>query len=107
MSMKMQTTVSRRALSCGTFLLLFFGLTAHAFAQGFEYKVENQKSNTDGDGPVLILEATDFIEKGSLELSGGVSKKVKLKKMSPGKQPGRTCPGRPSSRHHHQPGSSP
>lgn len=86
MSMKMHPTASRRAVASATFLLLFFGLTAHALAQGFEYKVENQKSNTDSDGPVLILQATDFIEKGTLSLSGGYSRQVKLKKMNPGKQ---------------------
>ena len=65
--------------------LLIVGLSSEAYATGFEYLVENQKSTADGDQPVLVLTATGFTERGTVTLSGAQRKLVKLGEMSPGK----------------------
>ncbi len=66
----------------------FFALMSigsSVYAQGFEYLVENQKSTTDSDGPVLVLKVTDLVKGGKLTISGGYSKSMKLQRMNPGK----------------------
>jgi outer membrane protein OmpA-like peptidoglycan-associated protein len=54
-------------------------------APGFRYKIENQKAQTDGKGPALVLEATDSIEKGKVTLErDGDKRTVELGKMRDG-----------------------
>ncbi len=55
-----------------------------AFALGFQFKVKNQVSQTDGDHAELVLMSEDFVKKGTVTIKGKKTKKVKLGKMNPG-----------------------
>ena len=55
-----------------------------AFALGFQFKVKNQVSQTDGDHAELVLMAEDFVQKGTVTIKGKKTRKVKLGKMNPG-----------------------
>ena len=57
-----------------------------AFALGFQFKVKNQRSQTDGDHAELVLLAEDFVKKGKVTIKSKTAKNrtVKLGKMNPG-----------------------
>ena len=59
-----------------------------AMAASFEYAIRNQKSQTDGDPPTLVLKATDIIKGGKVSYSvdSGSTKSISLGKMNPGKE---------------------
>lgn len=86
----MSNTPRARALTLGLLTatcLLLWSTSAFAGA-GFRYVIKNQQSQSEKQPPTLVLEATDFIEGGSvkLESSTGGDKTIKLGKMKPGKQ---------------------
>ena len=57
-----------------------------AFATGFEYKLVNKKSQTDGEPPTLVLQATDIVNSAKIELKSSTAKNkiVKVGRMNPG-----------------------
>ncbi len=82
-------THCRRARAVGALTVLTLMLmTTSAFAVGFQYKIANQKSQTDGDGPQLVLQATDSIARGTVTIrsKSAPNKTVRLSKMSAGEQ---------------------
>lgn len=63
-------------------------LSLDAMAVGFQYKILNQKSQAGGDPPVLVLEATDIVRKGSVVIKSSSGKvfKSSFGRMNPGAQ---------------------
>lgn len=63
-------------------------LSIDAMAVGFQYKILNQKAQADGDPPVLVLEATDIVKKGSVVIKSSSGKvfKARFGRMNPGAQ---------------------
>ena len=57
-----------------------------AFALGFQFKITNQTSQSDGDHAELVLQAEDFVKKGKVVIKSKTAKNrtVKLGKMNPG-----------------------
>jgi outer membrane protein OmpA-like peptidoglycan-associated protein len=78
--------MSSRSLGALTACLIALALPASAWADGFQYMVKNQKSQTDGPGPVLVLQAEDIFKGGKVVVSQG-GKTIttsKFGKMNPG-----------------------
>lgn len=66
--------------------LIALTLPVSAWADGFQYMVKNQRSQTDGPGPVLVLQAEDIFKGGKVVISQG-GKTIttsKFGKMNPG-----------------------
>ena len=61
-------------------------ISTSAFATGFEYKLVNKKSQTDGEPPTLVLQATDIVNSAKIEIksSSAKNKTVKVGRMNPG-----------------------
>lgn len=59
-----------------------------AMAVGFQYKIQNQKSQSDGAPPVLVLQATDFVKKGKVTIksSSGKTFQKSIGRLNPGGQ---------------------
>lgn len=59
-----------------------------AMAVGFQYKIQNQKSQTDGDPAVLVLQATDFVKKGNITIKSSSGKTFNrgIGRLNPGGQ---------------------
>jgi hypothetical protein len=66
--------------------LIALALPVSAWADGFQYMVKNQKSQTDGAGPVLVLQAEDIFKSGKVTITEGGKKfaQVNFGKMNPG-----------------------
>lgn len=64
--------------------LMLFSLDA--FAVGFQYQIINQKSQTDGEAPILEIEATDLVKSGSVKIksSSGKSFSATFGRLNPG-----------------------
>lgn len=60
--------------------------STQAAAQGFAFKMENQSSQLGSAPPVLVLQATDIVKKGTVKLTSpsAKNKTVKLKGMNAG-----------------------
>lgn len=60
-------------------------LTLDAFAAGFSYKIQNQKSQTGGDHAMLILEATSIIKRATVRVTSKTAKSrtVNIGRMNP------------------------
>ena len=57
-----------------------------AFAVGFGYQILNQKSQSDGPEPVLVIEADDIVKSGQVQVksSSGKTFSASLGRMNPG-----------------------
>lgn len=69
------------AVACALMLI-----SLDAFAVGFQYQILNQKSQTDGDAPILEIEATDIVKSGkvSVKSSSGKSFSTSFGRLNPG-----------------------
>jgi hypothetical protein len=66
--------------------LIVLALPVSAWADGFQYMVKNQKSQTDGAMPVLVLQAEDIFKGGKVTITedGKRFAQVSFGKMNPG-----------------------
>ena len=71
---------------CAALVTCAMLISTSAFATGFEYKLVNKKSQTDGEPPTLVLQATDIVNSAKIELKSATAKNqtVKVGRMNPG-----------------------